>query len=82
MHASRFISRINEPGWTSLMLAVLFIGGIQLIGIGINRGVHQPHGSHVRKEAFIYCGMKRICVKKYGPQIQVTRKFGTLNIEY
>ena len=32
---SRFISEDYEPGWTSLMLAVLFIGGVQLIGIGI-----------------------------------------------
>lgn len=32
---SRFISKNYEPGWTSLMLAVLFIGGVQLIGIGI-----------------------------------------------
>jgi len=32
---SRFISKDYEPGWTSLMLTVLFIGGIQLIGIGI-----------------------------------------------
>ncbi len=32
---SRFISRNYVPGWTSLMLAVLFIGGVQLISIGI-----------------------------------------------
>jgi len=32
---SRFISMTYEPGWTSLILTVLFIGGIQLIGIGI-----------------------------------------------
>lgn len=32
---SRFISMDYQPGWASLMLAVLFIGGIQLIGIGI-----------------------------------------------
>lgn len=32
---SRFISRDYVPGWTSLMLAVLFIGGVQLISIGI-----------------------------------------------
>jgi polyisoprenyl-phosphate glycosyltransferase len=32
---SRFISKNYEPGWTSLMLVILFIGGIQLIGIGI-----------------------------------------------
>ena len=32
---SRFILRVYEPGWTSLMLSVLFIGGIQLLSIGI-----------------------------------------------
>jgi glycosyltransferase involved in cell wall biosynthesis len=32
---SRFITKDYVPGWTSLMLAVLFIGGVQLICIGI-----------------------------------------------
>jgi dolichol-phosphate mannosyltransferase len=32
---SRFISKEYVPGWTSLMLAVLFIGGVQLLSIGI-----------------------------------------------
>ena len=32
---SRFILKVYEPGWTSLMLSVLFIGGIQLVAIGI-----------------------------------------------
>lgn len=32
---SRFITKDYVPGWASLMLSVLFIGGIQLIGIGI-----------------------------------------------
>lgn len=32
---SRFVSRDYVPGWTSLMLAILFIGGVQLISIGI-----------------------------------------------
>ena len=32
---SRFIIKDYEPGWTSLMLSVLFIGGIQLFTIGI-----------------------------------------------
>jgi dolichol-phosphate mannosyltransferase len=32
---SRFILKVYEPGWTSLMLSVLFIGGIQLVSIGI-----------------------------------------------
>lgn len=32
---SRFVSKDYVPGWTSLILAVLFIGGVQLISIGI-----------------------------------------------
>jgi dolichol-phosphate mannosyltransferase len=32
---SRLITKDYVPGWTSLMLAVLFIGGVQLISIGI-----------------------------------------------
>lgn len=32
---SRFILRVYEPGWTSLIISVLFIGGIQMIAIGI-----------------------------------------------
>lgn len=32
---SRFILKDYVPGWTSLILSVLFIGGVQLISIGI-----------------------------------------------
>lgn len=32
---SRFISKDYVPGWTSLILSVLFLGGVQLICIGI-----------------------------------------------
>jgi polyisoprenyl-phosphate glycosyltransferase len=32
---SRFISKNYVAGWTSLMLSILFLGGIQLISIGI-----------------------------------------------
>jgi polyisoprenyl-phosphate glycosyltransferase len=31
----QFILKTNLPGWTSLMLSVLFIGGIQLLCIGV-----------------------------------------------
>ncbi|PSR55044.1 glycosyltransferase [Adhaeribacter arboris] len=32
---SRFISRDYVPGWSSLMMSILFLGGVQLIAIGI-----------------------------------------------
>lgn len=32
---SRYIIEVYQPGWASLMITVIFIGGIQLIGIGI-----------------------------------------------
>jgi len=32
---ARFISRDYEPGWTSLMLVTLFIGGIIMIALGV-----------------------------------------------
>jgi polyisoprenyl-phosphate glycosyltransferase len=32
---SRFITRDYQPGWASLMMAVLFMGGVQLIAVGI-----------------------------------------------
>ncbi|QNF32013.1 glycosyltransferase family 2 protein [Adhaeribacter swui] len=32
---SRFITRDYVPGWSSLMVSVLFLGGVQLISIGI-----------------------------------------------
>ena len=32
---SRYVLKDYEPGWSSLMITIIFIGGIQLIGIGI-----------------------------------------------
>jgi dolichol-phosphate mannosyltransferase len=32
---ARFITKDYQPGWASLMVTILFIGGVQLIGIGI-----------------------------------------------
>ncbi len=32
---SRFVLEDYEPGWTSLILTILFIGGIQMIAVGI-----------------------------------------------
>jgi polyisoprenyl-phosphate glycosyltransferase len=46
---ARFISKDYVPGWTSLMLAVLFIGGVQLISIGIIGEYISRLSSNVRK---------------------------------
>ena len=32
---ARFITRDYEPGWASLMMSILFLGGVQLIAVGI-----------------------------------------------
>lgn len=46
---SRFVLREYEPGWTSLMLSVLFIGGIQLISVGIIGEYLGRVGANVRQ---------------------------------
>lgn len=46
---SRFVWKVYEPGWTSLMLSVLFIGGIQLIAIGIIGEYIGRIGNNVRQ---------------------------------
>ena len=32
---AKFILKIYEPGWPSLMISIVFLGGIQLLGIGM-----------------------------------------------
>ncbi len=32
---ARFILKVYEPGWPSLMITIVFLGGIQLLGIGM-----------------------------------------------
>jgi dolichol-phosphate mannosyltransferase len=46
---ARFISKDYVPGWTSLILAVLFIGGVQLITIGIIGEYISRLSANVRK---------------------------------
>jgi dolichol-phosphate mannosyltransferase len=46
---SRFVSKDYVPGWTSLILAVLFIGGVQLISIGIIGEYISRISTNVRK---------------------------------
>lgn len=46
---SRFISKDYVPGWASLILVVLFLGSIQLIGIGIIGEYISRIGNNIRK---------------------------------
>ncbi len=46
---ARFVSKDFVPGWTSLILAVLFIGGVQLISIGIIGEYISRLSTNVRK---------------------------------
>ena len=46
---ARFVSKNFVPGWTSLILAVLFIGGVQLISIGIIGEYISRLSANVRK---------------------------------
>lgn len=46
---SRFFTNSFEPGWASLMISILFIGGIQLIGIGIIGEYISRASANIRK---------------------------------
>jgi glycosyltransferase involved in cell wall biosynthesis len=45
----KYISHTIEPGWTSLMMAISFIGGVQLIGIGIIGEYISRMSANIRK---------------------------------
>jgi polyisoprenyl-phosphate glycosyltransferase len=57
---SRFITKDYVPGWTSLMLAVLFIGGVQLISIGIIGEYISRMSSNVRRRPLYIVGEKNV----------------------
>jgi polyisoprenyl-phosphate glycosyltransferase len=61
---SRFFSNSYEPGWTSLMISVLFIGGIQLIGIGIIGEYISRIASNVRSRPLYIIGETNLSEKQ------------------
>ncbi|ABG59933.1 glycosyltransferase [Cytophaga hutchinsonii] len=61
---SRFILQDYVPGWTSLILSVMFIGGIQLIAIGIIGEYISRISSNVRKRPLYIVREKTTTSKK------------------
>lgn len=57
---SRFVWKVYEPGWTSLMLSFLFIGGIQLIAVGIIGEYIGRIGHNVKQRPLYLIGEKKI----------------------
>lgn len=57
---SRYIIKDYVPGWTSLMLAVLFLGGIQLISIGIIGEYISRIGANIRQRPLYIIGETNI----------------------
>jgi dolichol-phosphate mannosyltransferase len=45
----RFVARQYQPGWASLMVSILFLGGVQLIAIGIIGEYLARLGANVRQ---------------------------------
>ncbi|RZK98022.1 MAG: glycosyltransferase [Hymenobacter sp.] len=45
----RFVTRQYQPGWASLMVSILFLGGVQLIAIGIIGEYLARLGANVRQ---------------------------------
>jgi len=46
---SRFVTKVYEPGWASLMVSILFLGGVQLIAVGIIGEYLARLGANVRR---------------------------------
>jgi glycosyltransferase involved in cell wall biosynthesis len=46
---ARFVTRQYQPGWASLMVSILFLGGVQLIAIGIIGEYLARLGANVRQ---------------------------------
>lgn len=46
---ARFVTREYQPGWASLMVSILFLGGVQLIAVGIIGEYLARLGANVRQ---------------------------------
>jgi glycosyltransferase involved in cell wall biosynthesis len=57
---SRLVSKDYAPGWASLMLSVLFLGGIQLVCLGVIGEYVSRLGSNVRKRPLYVVGESKL----------------------
>ncbi|MCC7231587.1 MAG: glycosyltransferase family 2 protein [Bacteroidia bacterium] len=57
---SRFITKDYVPGWTSIMISLLFLGGVQLISIGIIGEYISRMSGNIRKRPLYIIGESNV----------------------
>ena len=66
---SRFITHDYQPGWASLMVSILFLGGVQLIAVGIIGEYMARVSANVRQRPLYFVADTNLPVAAIGPAV-------------